>query len=153
MNFKIIASPKNAKVFNQIKRAPKSTMRGIRNGFLETRKDLVREARRLITEPPKTGRIYLQRLKGRLVRHQASAPGEAPANFTGALRSSVGAEVSSGNQMEFGAGSTSVEYARILELGGGNIAPRPYLIKSINNEEKNTRVNFDKAIEKELMKL
>ena len=54
--------------------------RAIEMALHDTGSDVVQETARLIYGPPKTGRIY--RFRGR--PHQASAPGEAPANRSGA---------------------------------------------------------------------
>jgi HK97 gp10 family phage protein len=69
---------------------------------------------------PKSGRIYPR--KGR--KHQASAPGEAPAIDTGALVNSI--EVIKNSELSATVGS-NMEYAAILEFGGVRMAPRPWL--------------------------
>lgn len=71
---------------------------------------------------PRSGRIYNRKPKG---RHQASAPGEAPANLTGGLADSI-------ESAETEAGSTirvTGEMAHTLEMGsaGGKVAPRPFV--------------------------
>lgn len=59
--------------------------------------------------------------------HQASAPGEPPAVDTGALRNSVGQEVT-GNVLRVG---VAMPYGPFLEFGtiteGGFIEPRPFM--------------------------
>lgn len=78
-----------------------------------------------ITSGPKTGRIY--RRNG--VNHQASAAGEAPATDTGALLASRRAEVEENGLV--GNVSYNTAYARRLELGDEDFAPRPYLNPSL----------------------
>lgn len=65
---------------------------------------------------PKTGKMY--------GRHQASAPGEPPAIDTGTLQGSGGFRKIGPLKYEV---YFSVKYARDLELGTRNIAPRPFV--------------------------
>lgn len=87
--------------------------------------------KQLITEGPKTGRVY--RIRG--ADHQASAPGEAPANRTGRLVRSYDYNVHGFHQMEVGEDAPSAGW---LEDGTKNangsvkMAPRPHLIRAIN---------------------
>lgn len=79
----------------------------------------------LITSPPKSGKIY----RRRGVEHQASAPGEAPANWTGRLVNS--------RRLEFFEDQLrarlifSTEYAAPLELGTAKMEPRPYARRAL----------------------
>lgn len=104
---------------------------GIRRGLHEIGIIAVREAKRLIIEPPKTGILY--RIRGQL--HRASSQGEAPASFTGTLERSLGYKVSSPTQMFIGARAS---YGGFLEEGtpGGKIKPRPYLSAAAKNTAK-----------------
>jgi len=83
------------------------------------------EARILIRNPPKTGRIYMKGKK-RNIPHQASAPEEAPATDTGALADSslVRKRGQADYEIEF-----YQEYAAALEFGPPkrNLLPRPFL--------------------------
>jgi len=123
------------------------TKSGIRKGYMALRRDLVKTARDSIRKPPKTGRLY--RIPGRKRRHRASAPGEAPANLTGALARSVNAEQRGWDELHFGA---TTRYARILELGGGNIEPRPFLEPAVKAMEGNAREHFEREIQAKLTK-
>lgn len=67
---------------------------------------------------PKSGRVY--RRNGGL--HRASAPGEPPANDTGALAGSIAVIQSASLETAVG---TSVNYAQFLESGTSRLAPRP----------------------------
>lgn len=69
---------------------------------------------RLAMAEPKTGAIY--------GRHQASAPGEAPAIDTSALVNSISVAA---EELHATIG-TNIEYSEVLEFGGVHIAPRPY---------------------------
>jgi phage gpG-like protein len=76
---------------------------------------------RKIESPPKTGRIY--------GTHQASAPGEPPANDTGELAASITVE-SDGETVTLAA---RAPYAPTLEYGGAKIAPRPFFWNTIED--------------------
>ena len=123
---RITSVPGNRKVFRQIKNIPRSFRNGIRAAHYEIGKDLKIESQRSIMEGPKTGRLY--RVKGKI--HQASAPGEPPANKSGKLMSSIGFLVGGRGigQLTFGAKAL---YAAFLELGTAKMEPRTYLIKAI----------------------
>lgn len=120
--------PRNYRTEINIRDQGLSTNRGIRKGFYLLGKELVKTARAGVMNPPKTGRIYrYKRESGRYKNHQASAPGEYPANETGAYRKSLGFEVRGGRQMEFGSDS---EYGAYLEKGTSRMGPRPTLQKA-----------------------
>lgn len=87
----------------------------------------------LITSPPKTGRIY--RTRG--VTHQASAPGEAPANETGRLVNSRRIDLFEGELR--GRLTFSTEYALPLEVGTKNMEPRPYARRALRETEAEGR--------------
>lgn len=70
----------------------------------------------------KSGRVYQKSNPTR--KHQASAPGEAPANDLGLLASSMFWRKGSGLTAYYG---NSAPYARFLEFGTRNMAPRPFL--------------------------
>lgn len=97
----------------------------------ETAKAVVETAQHAIENPPKTGHIY--KYGPEPLPHQASAPGEAPANWTGALRDSIKSEMVEETATHVIARVTAGEglrypYARYLEFGSpaGKIAARPY---------------------------
>lgn len=81
----------------------------------------------LITTGPKTGRVYTRSRPQR--RHQASAPGQAPANDLGTLANSFVAQQRRINQYVYQTqvGSNLV-YAAALQYGmpDKNLLPRPY---------------------------
>ncbi len=146
LSIKLRIDKDNRKVFAQIKNAPNATKQGIRRAFYFIGKDLTKTARRSIIDPPKTGRVYRRTTKsGRRRRHRASAPGEPPASMTGTLQRSVGFVVRGSDQLEFGA---NAPYSGFLELGTRKMAKREYLIRAIENRQKNTRNFFEKEIEK-----
>lgn len=143
----------------------RSTQEGVRKAFYYIGRDLVAESKKLILKVPKSGRIYRLRKNGRIVLHQASAPGEPPANFTGALKSSLDFNVIGADRMEYGAreqflnkgGSPvnlktrkGVVYARRLELGDSKVKKRPFLLPSIKTNYKNIREHFEREIKKSI---
>ena len=95
-------------------------------------------ARGLILSKRKTGRVYSVVVRGRRVRHRASAPGESPANLSGNLQRSIGFKVIGFNQLIFGA---DTEYAGFLEKGTKRMGKRPYLIVAI---EKNSGYAYNR---------
>lgn len=105
---------------------------GIQSALTDIGRRNVKTARELIRDKAKTGRIYIKTRNGRRVRHQASAPGEAPASFTGLLIKQTAFEVSGHRFMKFG---NRAPYSAFLELGTKNMAARPFLIKAIKENE------------------
>ncbi len=163
--WQVRSMPQNLIVKKQINGLPRETKEGIKNGFYYLGKDLVRTAQKLILKKPKTGRIYKIRQLKRTITHQASAPGEAPANLSGKLRKSIDFLVTGGVKMEFGAleggtGQRGVKYARPLERGTRNagvkhnvvIKPRPFLIRAIKLNYRNAQRHLDREINKALTK-
>jgi hypothetical protein len=97
---------------------------GARAGVIAGTEAALGEGTRLILSPPKTGRVYHR--AGRT--HQASAPGEAPANDFGQLAAS-GRAIYPGQEDLFiirGIANWSTDYAAYLELGTSRIDPRPF---------------------------
>jgi hypothetical protein len=81
--------------------------------------DVVTEARESLLRQPKTGRVY----RTKRGTHQASAPGQPPANWYGGLFSSI----ASYRTPDGGLIVASSEYAGFLEHGTSHIAPRPFM--------------------------
>ncbi len=128
-----------------------NTKEGIRRGLLDVGPEIEREVVRLIKSPPKTGRYYSVG-NGRV--HQASAPGEAPADFTGTLAESIGFKVSSATQLRVGsrANSGADAYAKRLEEGVG-IARRPYLEPGVLNKAREVEQAIGRGVKRELGKV
>jgi HK97 gp10 family phage protein len=78
---------------------------------------------KLSMEGIKHGNLYRITRHGQTVTHRASAPGEAPAIDTGALRNSVRAQ----RKADLEWWVTTNEYAAYLEYGTRRMAPRPFL--------------------------
>lgn len=96
--------------------------RGVQRGWTDIGLDLVKTAKSTLTTGAKTGRVY--KFRGGL--HQASAPGEAPANRTGNLRKSLSFKARS-HELEFG---YQAPYGKYLEWGTRKMAPRPNLLQT-----------------------
>lgn len=91
------------------------------------------DIKKAIQSPPKTGTIYMRRGK----KHQASAPGEAPATDTGLLVSRIYYKQETPLTAIV---YTEVEYGYHLEFGTRSIAPRPSWVPAV---EKNTKLFND----------
>ncbi len=105
---------------------------GIQSALTDIGRRNVKTARELIRDKNKNGRIYTRIRNGRRVRHQASAPGESPASFTGLLIKQTAFEVTGHRFMKFG---NRAPYAAFLELGTKNMAKRPVFIRAIKENE------------------
>lgn len=157
--FNITESPNNEKVIISIKNLPKTQIRWIRKAFYYIGKDLVKDANKLILQKPKHGKIYLLRRNGLKRLHRASAPGEAPANFTGSLRQSIDFDVVGANRMQFGVQQQfqnrqgtpdGVKYGKYLELGTRKMAERPFLLPIIKSNYRNIRKHFETQLKRGL---
>lgn len=99
------------------------------------------EAIKSILEGNKSGVLY----RRGSVTHKASAAGEAPANDTGRLASSI---ISIQNESEalVIAGRGSVKYARFLEFGTERMAERPFMIPALEKSKKWIIERLNKAV-------
>lgn len=172
MSIMLVESPKNRRIEVQLHNIIRLSNQGVRKGFYYLGKDLVVETKRLINKKPKTGRTYMIRkvIGGRLVRHIASAPGEAPARITSALFNSIDFDVQGSDRMEFGSKyntqftqraigqgftvkglrKTQIEYPKWLEEGTSKMAKRPFLLPSIRKNQRNAQEHFSREIKKAL---
>lgn len=119
------------KTLISIGEAPRLHKKALRLALNEVGSELVNLIANYIFRPPKTGRIYM--FNGRA--HQASAPGESPANRTGRLARSGDYKVRSYQEMVVG---ETAEYAGFLEYGTRKMAPRPHIIRAVNAMRRNT---------------
>ena len=100
-------------------------------------------AKRSILQGTKSGRVY----RRRSVTHQASAPGEAPANDTGRLARSIITSIEPGGQVaKITAGSSQVAYAVMLEFGTAKMLPRPFMHPAFKENEDWIRQRVEKAV-------
>jgi hypothetical protein len=96
--------------------------------------DVETRAKQSILSGDKTGRIY--------GRHQASAPGEAPANDLGNLAAGIGVTNGSGPLERIV--TSNAEYSAGLELGTTEVAARPFM----NPALEGVRQPFTRAVQK-----
>ncbi|MEK0324941.1 MAG: hypothetical protein QQN63_04485 [Nitrosopumilus sp.] len=122
----------NRTAINQLSRMKDLFASGIQSALTDIGRRDVKSARAMIKDKNKTGRIYIRRRGGQRIRHQASSPGQAPANFTGLLARETAFEVSGFRFMKFG---NRADYSAFLELGTSQMEPRPFLIKAIKENE------------------
>lgn len=132
------------------------TESAIRKAWYFIGKDLRNDARKYILQGPKSGKIYTVFKNGRPVQHQASAPGESPANLTGLLRSSIDFLVRGFRNLEFG---SSAPYAKYLDGSGSTQFPdstdlnRPFLKRAIIANQQNAINHFGSEIQKAINRL
>ncbi len=93
----------------------------IMRGLIAAANDVRNTAVDSIISGPKTGEIYYRRG----VAHQASAPGEPPANDLGNLANSINLRIDQPRMVVFV--NASAKYAPALEYGTRKMAARPYL--------------------------
>ena len=131
-DFDIKMTPKTREVLISLHRQKALHEDHMRKALSSIGADVKKEIVRLIQTGPKTGRIYT--INGR--KHQASAPGESPANMTGRL--AKGASYRTRNHLEMEVGiSSRVGYANYLETGTKKMKPRPYLTRAVEANHRN----------------
>ena len=86
------------------------------------------DAKKLVQKGPKTGIKY--------GKHQASAPGEAPATDTGTLMNSISGDVRMEHGEVIGEVIAKTFYARWLEYGTKKMEPRPFLGRALREKKK-----------------
>ena len=138
---KITEDSKNKRTFIQIDKMPGANSKAVRGALFEIGSDNVRHLRAMIRSKEKSGRLY--------GTHRASAPGEAPAarpnsRLTRTLKFNVRGDY----QMEFG---DTVPYGGFLEEGTRNMKPRPHVIRTVREKEKDTAATFNKYLDPKRM--
>ncbi len=93
---------------------------GLRNALFDIGQLATFKANTMINSGGRTGRVYF--INGSA--HQASAPGEAPANLTGKLAKSLNYDVHGVEEVQWG---STINYGRWLEEGTRKMRPRPSL--------------------------
>lgn len=136
-----------------------TTKRGISKAFHQTGRQLIATGKQLILSKDKTGRIYHYVVYGGSSKigpkkitkktHQASAPGEAPANLSGTLKSSFNYTIQGAKSITFG---NSAKYAADLEFGTARVKARPYMSKSIETNQRDIENIFQDTITVEITK-
>lgn len=106
---------------------------GVAGGVLNAAHMVEQGAIQRIISGPKSGRVYYRHG----VAHQASAPGQSPANETGRLANS--SEVSSSAGGLVARVSFNSPHAGMMEMGTQSIEPRPFLRPSLVENYENIR--------------
>lgn len=145
----IKALPITYKVTSEMKKHPNKIKQGIRLGFYNLGKKLVKDTSKDILRKPRFGRTYIIYKKGRRYRHKASVGGEAPANITGKLRRSLNFLVRGSSDLEFGYGQNA-KYGKFLEKGTVKMAARPGLKINIDRNRVQGSTYIEQEIKKQL---
>lgn len=111
-------------------------------------------AKNRIRSGSRSGHVYF--LEGKL--HQASAPGEPPANLSGALANSIKFTKITNNPMSGATAGSDLAYAATLEHGGfasfeGEVVyvdPRPFLLPSFEEAIQRADVVLKREFERSL---
>jgi HK97 gp10 family phage protein len=101
-----------------------------------------RKAKEKIQKGSRSGRIYT---RGSIV-HQASSAGEAPKTDTGRLVSSIRPVFHSAGKAEVGSLANIAVYGAMLETGTANMAARPWLEPTLQENQDGITKIFDSAI-------
>lgn len=126
---------RSRKIIADFGKLDKEFRSAVRHGLIRNGAELNMLLRAGIKNPPKSG------IKYRNLPNRSSAPGEYPAKQTGNLGDSVKSTVS-GLTMKLGY-SKRANYGRYLELGTkGRMAPRPAILRTINENVYRVRHNF-----------
>lgn len=143
---------KNQKVLVKIAKIDKSMHEGMRLGFIEMGKNLVRQTENKILSEPKQGKVYKNiRLKnGDVVsEHTSSAPGQTPALLSGEYHDELDYIPNGWQGLQF---INEAPHAEYLELGTKNMLPRPGMRNAIVDNLKSNRKYLETNIEKEINK-
>ena len=145
------------KVILKLENLDTLSKKAMREAFFRIGTDLIKTANDHILSSNKTGILYsiiVRNGKKRLIplrpglrTHRASAPGQAPANLNSDLRRSLRYRIRGRRLLEF---SANTPYARALELGSKNIAPRPYLFRAVKENLRNIEKHFEDEIKKKI---
>lgn len=121
--------------------------RGALRGAIAGANILRNEILRRIQQDPKTGRIYTRRG----VKHQASAPGEAPASDQGTLVAGITVEVDEATLTV--RVTNNAAHAAALEFGTDKMEPRPHMRVSLEAKRDEIEAAVGREIGLELSRL
>jgi HK97 gp10 family phage protein len=131
-----------AQLVSTLRKAKDAANKAAEREVKQASKAVETTAKNLILKGPKTGEFYKRGRKW----HQASAPGEAPANDGGKLASSI---MSKMEVLSPGVASAVVwanekgnPYGAYLEFGTEHIEPRPFMTPALESN----RAKFPKAL-------
>lgn len=150
----IVAPDGNKRAIDSAENIAARTRFGIEKAWWRSGKDIHAEFNRQVLAKNKTGRLYVRRIKGGARRrHIASAPGETPANRTGAYRKGFDFSVDGAHQLAVGVAGATDRPKGVplwLEVGTRRMKPRPGLANSIRASERNIIRNLSGGIEEAL---
>lgn len=151
----IVSPAGNKRAINSAENIAAHTRHGIEFALWRSGKDIQAEFSRQVLAKNKTGNLYIRRIKGGARRrHIASAPGETPANRTGAYRKGFSFSVDGAHQLRVGieaiGSGPSSKYPLYLEVGTSRMQPRPGLGNSIRASERDILRNLAGGIEDEI---
>lgn len=127
---------------SKVKKLPLDIQAATVIGLREIATPMEEDVKRSIRTGARTGRIVKRYHPERI--HQASAPGEPPANDRGVLANSIEVDV---DPTQFNLTlSASAPYARELEYGTRHILPRPFLRPALIRWRKRIIEAIHKAI-------
>ena len=130
---------------SRLNRMNKAYEKAAEDILLEGALKLQEEMRNSIQKGSKTGRRY----KHGTVTHQASAAGEAPASDTGTLAASIHPRKGK-KKLQYFSGSNQgqgTKYAKSLEFGTRNIAPRPFVKPAFDKWHDKIKKALKRAIQ------
>ena len=139
MSFK--ADLGNVRTFRDMLLIRVRTKRAIEDSWYMLGRDLRRTAVRDMANKSKSGRTYNVRVRGRIRRHTASAPGETHADLSRELSKSTGYKVDGFSRMRFGYGvgsKQSPKYDESVEKGTDRMNARPSIentVKKVKSRE------------------
>lgn len=142
--FSIRPNTRNKRVLVTIDQATSKLRTGLRQALTEVVRENSQHNKRLIKNPPKTGRIY--KFEGR--DHQASAPGQPPADRSGDLRKTAGFRVYGWEKAEFG---DRMPYGVFLEDGTRRMRPRPHIVRTVREKSRDNFVTLANTVHKGLI--
>lgn len=148
----IVGRGGNVQAFESAENIAAKTRFGIEKALWHSGKDIQGEFNRQVLAKNKTGRLYIRRTRGGAKRkHRASAPGETPANRTGAYRKAFSFNVDGAHQLKVGIAAvdngSDGKYPLYLEVGTSRMKPRPGLRNAVSASERSIIRNLTTEIE------
>lgn len=136
------------KVAADLKNLDRRAIQGLRRGWDAAGRVWLKSIRNEVLRGTKSGKVYKIRRGKSKRNHRASAPGETPANRSGAYRKSMGFQIHGWKALEVGSREGSAGYSMFLEKGTSRMKPRPGIKNAITAES----ATIQKDVENELRK-
>lgn len=114
---------------------------GARRGLMQSAKNIVKETKENIVNPPKTG------VKYKRMRYRSSKEGEYPANQTGRLRRGIGYQMQGSKRVFVG---SKAKYSKFLAFGTRFMGKRAFIGNVIKENVKDMYNTISNEINKEL---